>query len=105
MPEVISNTSCLIALANIGLLDILHNIYGRITITDEVSAEFGEALPDWVSVVSVRDASKTKLITTLLDPGEASSIVLALEKNNALLILDDGKARQAAQSNELLTLA
>jgi predicted nucleic acid-binding protein len=101
MPEVVSNTSCLIALTNIGLLDILRNIYGRITITAEVFAEFGETLPDWVSVVSVRDTSKTKLISTMLDLGEASSIALALEKKNVLLILDDGKARQMAQGLDI----
>ena len=76
----------------------MYNIYGQITITSEVAAEFGEKLPDWIKVVSIKDTDKTKLISSILDPGEASAIVLALEKADSLLILDDGRARNFAKS-------
>ena len=98
MPDVISNTSCLIALSNIDSLDILRKIHGNINITDVVAAEFGEKLPDWIIVSSVKDAGKAELISVVLDPGEATSIALALEKKNPLLILDDGKARHFANA-------
>ena len=101
MPEVISNTSCLIALSNIGSLDILHNIYDNIFITDIVAAEFGEKLPEWITVNSVKDPGKAELINAILDSGEASSIALALERNDPLLILDDGKARRYANALDL----
>ena len=101
MLEVISNTSCLIALANINKLDILRDVYGHITVTNEVAVEFGEKLPDWIKIASVKDTAKTKLISVMLDLGEASSIALALEKSNSLLILDDGKARHFAKSLDI----
>ena len=48
MPDIISNTSCLIVLDNIGMLHILKELYGNIIITDEVAIEFGKELPPWV---------------------------------------------------------
>jgi predicted nucleic acid-binding protein len=38
MPDVISNTSCLIALSNISMPDILKKRYGRVLVTAEVFA-------------------------------------------------------------------
>jgi predicted nucleic acid-binding protein len=98
MPNVISNTSCLIALSNIGMLDLLQQRYGRVFITPEVEREFGEVLPDWITVVPVRDVYRTLLINSHLDLGEASTIALAGEMANPLVILDDGKARRYAKS-------
>jgi len=39
---IISDTSCLIALDNSKLLDILKNLYGEIQITKEVKEKFGQ---------------------------------------------------------------
>ena len=102
MPRVISNTSCLIALSNIGRLEILRNMYNTVIITPEVQDEFGDTLPDWISVIPVSDPSKTLLIHGTLDLGESSSIALAMEDSNSLLILDDGKARRFARSLGLM---
>ncbi|MDR3312324.1 MAG: hypothetical protein LBS64_04240, partial [Spirochaetaceae bacterium] len=98
MPNVISNTSCLIALSNIDMLDLLQQRYGRILITPEVEREFGEVLPDWIAVVPVRDGYRTLLINSHLDLGESSTIALAGEMADPLVILDDGKARKYAKS-------
>lgn len=51
MPDIISNTSCLIVLDNIGMLEILEELYGKIFITNEVSEEFGKRIPDWIEVL------------------------------------------------------
>jgi len=101
MRKVISNTSCLIALANIGRLDLLKEVYGTVLITEEVAAEFGDSTPEWINITTVKDQTKTKLIAKTLDIGEASTIALALEQDNALIILDDKKARRYAQGFEL----
>jgi predicted nucleic acid-binding protein len=98
MLNVISNTSCLIALSNINRLEILQKRYERIIITPEVALEFGESLPDWVSVIPVKDTFKIKLLINTLDIGEASTIALAAEVDNPLIILDDGKARRYAKN-------
>ena len=101
MPEIISNTSCLIALSNINALEVLNRLYGNIIITNEVAQEFGQELPDWITINPIEDYAKFEIINAILDPGEASSIALALEKRDPLLILDDGKARRYANSLDI----
>jgi predicted nucleic acid-binding protein len=101
MPNIISNTSCLIALSNINMLEILQKRYKNIIVTPEVANEFGDTLPNWISIISVKDTAKIKFFTNNLDIGEASTIALASETHNPLLILDDGKARRYAKSMDL----
>jgi len=95
---IISDTSCLIALSNIGMLHIVKDLYDEIIITSEVKAEFGEILPDWIIVMQVRDKLKQADIEKRLDKGEASSIALALEIPNSVLIIDEIKGRNIAKS-------
>jgi len=95
---IISDTSCLIALSNIGMLHIVKDLYDEIIITSEVKAEFGEILPDWIIVMQVRDKLKQTDIEKRLDKGEASSIALALEIPNSILIIDEIKGRNIAKS-------
>jgi len=52
---IISDTSCLIALSNIGLLDVLRDLYQEVIITKEVQAEFGGNLPEWIIVSEVKN--------------------------------------------------
>jgi predicted nucleic acid-binding protein len=101
MPNVISNTSCLIVLSNVGALDVLPALYKTLTITPEVAQEFGMPLPEWVHVVPVSDSHKIKMLQSTLDLGEASTIALAMETQNSLMILDDKKARRVAQDLSL----
>ena len=95
---IISDTSCLIALSNIGLLHLLKDLYGEVIITTEVCSEFGGVLPDWIIVIQVKDKLKQADIENRLDKGEASSIALALEVPNAILIIDEVKGRNYAKS-------
>jgi predicted nucleic acid-binding protein len=95
---IISDTTCLIGLTNIGLLDILKRLYNTVLVTPEVAKEFGEPLPDWVYITAVENTEKTQELFTKLDLGESSSIALALETKNALVILDERKARNIARS-------
>ena len=98
---IISDTSCFIALSNIGELDLLRLLYGGITTTPDIAQEFGEPLPDWVEIVAVSDKTKQRLLEVQIDKGEASAIALALEIENPLLILDDYKARKLADNLKL----
>jgi predicted nucleic acid-binding protein len=91
---IIADTSCLIALANIGKLDILKSLSKTVCITNEIAAEFGEPLPSWIQVVPVKDTVRLQTVHNSLDLGESSAIALALETKNPLLVLDDGKARR-----------
>ena len=98
---IISDTSCVITLSNIGELDLLRLLYKKIVTTPEIAAEFGESLPDWVEVISVSDKAKLELLEIQVDKGEASAIALALESENSFLILDDYKARKLAHTLKL----
>ncbi len=102
MPRIIiSDTSCLIILNKIGELDLLQKVYGQITTTVEIAAEFGDPLPDWIEVVIVKEKDKQRLLEMQIDKGESSAIALALEHSDSLLILDDNKARKIASQLNL----
>lgn len=94
---IISDTSCLIALDNIGLLDILNKLYHKIHLTSEVFIEFGKELPDWFILVEAEDSGLKTILNKSLDKGEASAIAFALESNNPVLIIDELKGRKIAR--------
>jgi predicted nucleic acid-binding protein len=95
---IISDTSCLIALGNIERLHILKDLFGEVLITPEVNEEFGNHLPNWITVLRVKDKIKQSEIEEKLDKGEASSIALALEIPNSTLIIDEVKGRNIAKN-------
>jgi hypothetical protein len=59
---VISDTSCFIILSKIDELDLLHKVYENIFTTPEISAEYGESLPEWVKIISVKDKYRQQLL-------------------------------------------
>lgn len=99
MPEslVIADTSCLILLSKVDELAILKLNYNRILITPEIADEFDQELPDWFEVMRVKDRGLQLLLQDSLDLGESTALALAMETNNATVILDDLKARKLAQ--------
>ncbi|MBW6498241.1 MAG: DUF3368 domain-containing protein [Bacteroidales bacterium] len=98
MPKVIiSDTSCLIILTNIGELDLLHRLYKTVIITQDILLEYGDNLPDWIEVRQVKDQYRQQLLEMQIDKGEASAIALALETGDNIVILDDWKARKVAE--------
>jgi predicted nucleic acid-binding protein len=95
---IISDTSCLIALSNIGMLHILKDLFEEVLITPEVNDEFGNQLPNWIIVSKAKDKLKQTEIENNLDKGEASSIALALEIPSSTLIIDEVKGRNIAKN-------
>ena len=51
---IVSDTSCLIVLSKTGQLDLLHDLFSQVFVTPEVVREFGEPLPNWISVQEVQ---------------------------------------------------
>ncbi|PYQ62594.1 MAG: DUF3368 domain-containing protein [Acidobacteria bacterium] len=113
MPDrlVISNTSPLLYLHQVGHLELLPRLYGRVQIPSSVQeelragAELGVAVPDlssleWLQVQPLRD---TTLLPVVIDlgSGEAEAIALALAHPGSLLILDDTLGRRIARLNGL----
>ena len=98
---IISDTSCFIILSKIEQLEILQQLFNNIVTTPEIADEFGESLPDWVEIVSVKDKYKQQLLEIQVDRGEASAMALALEMENPQLIIDDYKARKLAKTLQI----
>jgi predicted nucleic acid-binding protein len=108
LPEVICNTSPLQYLHQLALLDLLPNLVGRVTIPGAVVAEldagrkYGVNLPDlsrldWVDICHPASEQVLPLVVDL-GPGETEVLALALERRNAIVVLDDSLARQVAQT-------
>lgn len=98
MPDtIISDANCFIVLTNIGELELLKKVYGQVVTTPDIATEYAEPLPDWVSIVAVKDKSKQLLLELQIDKGESSAIALALEITGSTIILDDYKARRIAE--------
>jgi uncharacterized protein len=105
-PAIVADASTLITLAAAGAFEALAGLFGTLTITrlvkDEVSArpdrpgarELEAALrAGWIRV------APTPIDTwrlTQLDAGEASTIALALERDGALVLMDDALGREQA---------
>jgi len=99
MPEgqrVVPDTSCLIALSALSLLEVLKDFYREVMVPHAVAEEFGEPLPEW----TVRVDATPLLVAALresLGAGEAEVIAVAAESPGAVAILDDHRARAAAK--------
>lgn len=106
---VVSDNSVLSCLAEIGELDLLHRLYGKVTITETIRCEavhpgapenlrsLISAMPDWISVVP--DEIPYLEETAALDSGEASAITLAWEhRDSSLLVLDEKRGRKVANA-------
>jgi predicted nucleic acid-binding protein len=102
---VIVDTSCLIVLQKIQMLEVLREMFGTIFITEEVAAEYAEALPEWIEVKRVQDQQKKRLLGLNLDAGEASVIALCMEEpKESLLVIDERKGRRIAMELGLKTV-
>ncbi len=91
---IISDTSCLILLYNIGELNLLQKLFGKVLITTVIAKEFGSTLPSWIEIADPVNKDYELILQEKLDEGEASAIALAVEQKDCLLILDDQKARK-----------
>jgi uncharacterized protein len=105
---VVSNTTPLINLAGVGLLDLLPHIYGTITISPVVQEEYeagmrsGEPLLDqlpWLRIVEF--APFDAILPHNLDRGEAATIRLALAVRASAVLLDEQLARRVAVAHSL----
>jgi uncharacterized protein len=105
---VVSDSSPLIALASVGHLEVLRALYGRVMIPeavrDEVSGDLDrrgarEVLAaGWIETRSASDTIDLYLARTLVDAGEAEAIGLAIELDAELLIVDERRARDLAET-------
>ena len=96
MRIVIADASCLIALDNVSEIELLNKLYKQIFVTPEVAGEVGDSLPDWVDTRSSSNRTLIDQLSATLEIGEATSIALALEMDDCVLIIDEKKGRRTA---------
>jgi uncharacterized protein len=109
---IISDTSAITNLAAIQHLDLLFQLYDRVTIPEAVYRELAEIEPpvpgtlevQTVPWIKVRQVLNSEVVERLrveakLDPGESEAIALALELNADLLLIDERRGR--AEANRL----
>ncbi|ADT85041.1 DUF3368 domain-containing protein [Thermococcus barophilus] len=106
---VVSDSGPLIALAKIGKLNVLMELFGQITIPRAVWIEVverGKGKPgsdevknaNWIKVIEVEDKLSVEILRKEIEIGEAEAIVLAKELNANLIILDEKIPRIIAKS-------
>ncbi len=107
--KVVSNSSPLILLSAIGMLDLLKNEFGELLIPEAVynevtsrelkgSDEVKHA--GWIKVLSIKN-NQALFFLPSLDRGEEEAIVLAIEHDADLVLLDDLAGRRAAMMQGL----
>jgi len=105
MPDriVVVNSTPIIALREIGLLDVLKGLYGSVTIPEAVRKEVTVRNPkslvgyDWIHVQPITNETAKQAFTSALHDGEVEVMLLAKEIGADLVILDDGLARKHAK--------
>jgi predicted nucleic acid-binding protein len=95
---ILSDTSCLIILSRIHQLDLLQKLFGNVIITKQVADEYKDSLPAWIDVVELDNTKVFDFLSHQLDIGESSSIAMALEYEDALLIIDEAKSRKISKN-------
>ena len=99
MPDlrVVPDTTCLIGLSAVSLLDLLDELYDVVVVPEAVVQEFGEPLPSWAKPAE-GDPLLVSALRQTLGPGEAEVIAVAAQSTNALAVLDDKRARATARA-------
>ncbi len=104
--SVVSDSTVIIALAQVCRLDLLEKLFGEIFIPEAVWHETtiggkpgSEKIraANFIHVRKVRNKGLAFLLREFVDEGEAEAIALALEANADLLLVDDRDARNLAK--------
>jgi predicted nucleic acid-binding protein len=97
---VIVNSSPLIALEQIGHLDLLEKLFSTVLIPPAVARETAPrlTLPVWASERSLTQPIGPQILRASLGPGESEALSLALEVGARWVILDDRPARRLAEA-------
>lgn len=96
---VVSDTSPLTALLNIGEADLLPKLFSVVIIPPAVRDELQQShtdLPGWLRVESLKNPAEALRMTDIVDKGEAEAIELAKELRADRLLIDERKGRALA---------
>lgn len=113
---IVSDTSVITNLANIGQLRLLRILYGRVVVPPRVWTEIRRITPRNRGIVAIRLAWwlhratiwRPDLVDQLLatesrlDRGEAEAIILAEELQAGLILIDEAQGRRVARERGLI---
>ena len=107
---VVSNTTPLISLGELGLLDVLRALYEELWIPPAVFSEYQAGMPSHAarpslsgfSWISVHPVSPDPAVPVTLDAGESEAITLARVANARLILMDEQRGRAVAKRLGLL---
>lgn len=116
--RVAADSSCLIALAQIGLFKLLKELFSEVYIPDAVYDEVvirgkGEAGSEdtesavkdgWIIKKTVNDGVAVNALTTILGKGEAEVIILCKELELDCALIDEKTARDMARLMSVNTI-
>jgi uncharacterized protein len=96
----VSNSSPLIALEQVGQLDLLEKLFADTIVPPAVVREIAPTvqLPAWMTIQPLGQPIEPQVISASLGAGESEAISLALEIKADLIILDERSARRLAVS-------
>lgn len=101
---VVSDTSPVTALLQIGKAGLLPAMFDRVLIPPAVKDEllrFHPTLPEYIGVQTIQDQQTAQLLSLDLDRGEAEAIVLAEESHAEYLLIDEKHGRSIAEARGL----
>jgi len=104
---VVSDTSPLVALNHLRLLDLLAELFDEVLVPPAVKAELGAGSTVWqpldlagyvfVRVQAPQNAQRTAELAQVLDPGESEAVALAVELGATILIVEAEGRRVASR--------
>jgi uncharacterized protein len=104
---VVADSSVITGLLALRKIELLHFIFGQVLITNSVNKElsslkdFGYDIKNldksWIKIAEIENFEQRNILLKRLDPGEADSIILAIEKNADFLLMDEKKGRKIAK--------
>ena len=99
LAPVVCNASPLIALDQIGQLDLLPGLFARVVVPLAVARETPRLSQlDWLEVRTLASPLPPEVAAAGLGPGEAEAIALSVELGAATVILDERRARALADT-------
>lgn len=102
---IVSDTSIITNLNQIGSIELLNQLFGEIVIPFAVFEELSKVEKNfdlvssspWIIVKKVERSELLEKLIGKIDPGEAESIALAIEMKADLLLIDERKGRLIAE--------
>lgn len=111
MRKIVVNSTPLIALAKVNMLELLKEMYGQVIIPEavyrevmeknDVAAQRVEAALEWMDVRKVDPILERRMYRAKLHDGEVEVMLLAQSIGADAVIIDDGAARKTAEYLEL----